>query len=91
MRHELKITHQDFSDIINQIKTYMIQKDQGFKVRDKLHLQEWNFTAGHPTNRHCIVVITHISKGEGDLYLTKDTVVMAIRLAKWAYDGSRLS
>ena len=83
MRHELKIWTGYISAIVEGWKRHEIRKaDRDFKVGDELLLREWDPKTEKYTGKQVLVVITYISSGDWGIPL--DTVVMSIRVEKWA-------
>ena len=89
MVHELKTDHEVFEDVLNELKTFEIRKnDRGFKVSDELWLRETVNTgkemkAGASlvyTERMIAVTVSHILRGP--IYgLSEGWVIMSIKRA----------
>lgn len=59
--HDLKIQPQYFRDVCNGTKTFEVRKDdRGYKVGDKLVLNEWSETAGCYTGAGIVMRVTYI-------------------------------
>ena len=59
MMHDLKIIKQYFEDVINDIKTFEVRKnDRDFKIGDIVNLRE--IDDGEYTGRSCSVCISYI-------------------------------
>lgn len=77
MVHELKIIPKYYEDILNEVKTFEVRKnDRGYNVGDFLKLKE--FDNGEYTGRFQIVEIAYILEG-GQFGIDKDYVVMSIK------------
>lgn len=79
--HELKIHPKYYEDILNEVKTFEVRKnDRAYKVGDFLQLNEFDngkYT-GQYTGRFKYVEIIYILEG-GSFGIDKDYIVMSIR------------
>lgn len=76
--HELKIWPEFFEGVVSGKKTFEIRRaDRDFRVKDQLHLREWDPDKRDYTGRNCTVLVTCVL-GDDWPGISKGHVLMGI-------------
>lgn len=79
MVHHLKIWPNHFQDVVNDLKTFELRKnDRDFQIRDTLHLLEYEPDKNHYTG-HSTYVTIHYMTPPNILGLYDDYVILGIK------------